>query len=229
MNFDNLKKIVLISIILIFTISSFNFSQNNDLYEITPFRMKKRPPEEKSKDKLEEFRVKNIREDIEKNKSKGTVQLGIRGGYFLMFGFLKDNYKFWIPYSSLFLRLSFLEIEGGYYGFYSNFNKLPLKQVVHAFPITFSVAFDLEITSWFNLTPKMGLGSMILLTHNNLGKSPLSTFILLKPALELSFEPFNNFYILLDNSLLMGQDTHEKLGKKNHYIYIPSIGLRYRF
>ena len=73
MNLDNSKaitQIILIFLFLIFAIPNVNFSQTNDSYEIMPFRMKKRSPEKKNREKLEEFRVKNIREDIEKPSKK---------------------------------------------------------------------------------------------------------------------------------------------------------------
>ncbi len=196
-------------------------------YELVPFKLKELPPKKSAGDPLETLRVINVRTDI-KRPVKSNRQIILRGGYPILFGSVKNQEESWIPFFSVGYKYNYLEFELGYFGLNSKTNLLPNKRVSHLFPVTVSLVGDIHLSNKIIVSPKIGAGAMLTLTHANFSNSYYSTFALGKAAIEFSFRIGKHFYIKQENSLLIGQDLQEKLVSNLHFYFIPSLAVSYR-
>jgi len=219
-------KFLSFSILLVIFCSNVNIFAET-LYEIEPFKMNKKEPKSKNIPSTDDIRIINIREDIQKEKSHFV--LGVQGGYLLMFSFIKNQSRFWIPYLSVTTKINFIEFELGYFGIKSSKNMLPNEHVSHGFPLIVSMVLDLKLTKSIFFSPKLGLGGMFMLTYSNYRDTNYSSFAVLKPGLDFSFGLTDNFFIDIRNSFLIAQDLNKKFNKKVQYYYISGLGISYKF
>ena len=198
-------------------------------FQVLPFKLKKKPAkkEEKSKNPLEEMKFVNKKEKIFLNKL--SVNSGFHSGYYFLFGFPKNRDDFWIPYVSLYTQISIIEFELSYLGLQGQDKIRPKERAIHEIPLIISLVGKIKLSQSIDLYPKIGGGSMLILTHANYMKTNYSSLAVVKPSLQLGFKVSNKFSINLYNSLLVAQDSHEKIGEKIHFYYIPSLGFSSRF
>ncbi|MDH4129449.1 MAG: hypothetical protein OEV44_11870 [Spirochaetota bacterium] len=166
-----------------------------------------------------------------------------KSGY--IFPFTKSNLKFWLPHFAFAYRYNapksdkwFFELEIGYIplkkdittGNYGVYPEPTETARFHGIPLSFNILRQIELASWFELNPKLGLGFMTSYSTNPTKENGFSVFFLLKPGLELSFRVSESWYILLDNTFLIAQDVKDdNLFKNKNLYYIPSLGARYSF
>lgn len=175
-----------------------------------------------------------------------VIHIGVKGGYPMNFGNLAGKgVEAKLPYGAVVLRYQglrkFTEWEVGFF-----YVKAPITienagvydlpttdEYTFFFPVTVSIGYNLELFNGFNVSPKIGVGFM-------LGYTPVSTYIngrensaffssylIAKPGLEISYELFNNFAILVGADLITAMSFQSVEGLD--FYFIPNAGMRLYF
>ncbi len=197
-----------------------------DDYELSPFKLKELPPQREQKDPLETLRVQSTLKGG-KPIQRYHHQIGVRVGYPFIFGTVGDFPSTILPYFALTYRYRFLELGLGYY--YSKVDTGKQVEKVHAFPLTLSLVWDIDLSRRVRMIPKFGGGFMLHQTQSSfLGRDTLRS-IVIKPALDFAFGVSDSFYINVGAGFIIAQNVESTFGTNLSYFLIPTLGVTFHF
>ncbi len=210
----------------LFIIGVSQVTAKSDDYELTPFKLKELPPQQEQKDPLETLKVQSSLK-TGKPRQRYDHRIGLRGGYPFIFGTAGDIPSTILPYFGFTYRYRFLEVELGYY--YSKLILGTQKENIHAFPLTLSLAWDIDLSPTIRMIPKLGGGFMLHQTSSAFLGSETLRSIIIKPALDFSFRLTDSFYINVGAGFIIAQNVEETFGKNLSYFLIPTLGVTFHF
>lgn len=227
--------------VIFILIFSFIITNIYSAPKLTPFKLKKVDGKDNSETSTD-YRVQSQKIKLAENNQ---YEIGLTAGYPIILGYLSGKTQFLFPSLSLYFRHNlseskhwFLEYAIGYITYKSQFSTDNIPELIvkgdiqdHAYPITISILYKVNIVKGLYLTPKLGLGVMPIYTDVNVANysSGWSTKIIAQPALYLTYNVLSGFTVGLGGQFIMSQSTDEAIFSNLDFYLMPSLSLSYEF
>ncbi|GMT48907.1 MAG: hypothetical protein IEMM0008_0446 [bacterium] len=161
-----------------------------------------------------------------------SSRMALRVGFPIIFGHNETVIQRKRLSFSLFWRDRFLgddlyyEIDLSYFAYENKVTVTAGMSETHNFPITFNMLYSLKLSRFLRVNPTVGVGYMLAYGTSTLLGDRLSSFLVMKPALEMEWTLSRRFSIHLGGDMLM---TVPLKGSGITYFLIPNMGVSYGF